>query len=72
MVKLIEEPCPHCKGKGVLKIGYDIEQIICLSCGARTIVEVGDYYDEGFMNGSYVKSYWNNGNVDFNGRILKI
>ena len=72
LIKLIEEPCPHCKGKGVLKTGYDTEQIICLTCGIKTIIEIGNYYDEGFMDGTYVKNYWINGNVGFNSKILKV
>ena len=63
--------CQHCKGKGLLKTTYDKEQIICLTCGIRTPIEVGDYYDEAFMDGSYVIPYWKAGKVNFTERILK-
>lgn len=71
MIKIISTPCSHCGGTGVLKTGYDSEQIICLTCGIRTIIEIGDYYDEGFMDGSYVKNDWCHGNVNFDNRILR-
>ena len=69
-MKIIEKPCPHCGGTGILKTGYDTEQIICLTCGIRTPIEIGDYYDEGFMDGSYALNDWNKGKVNFDERIL--
>lgn len=56
-------PCPKCGGNGILKTTYDTEQIVCENCGCHTEKEVGDYYDEGFMDGSYVIPQWNNGQV---------
>lgn len=70
-MKIVEEHCKHCGGKGLLKTGYDTEQIICLTCGIRTNIEVGDYYDEGCMDGTYALSDWNKGKVNFESRILK-
>lgn len=57
----IMNPCPMCGGKGKLITTYDTEQIICSCCGSKTKKEVGDYYDEGFMDGSYVVKDWNSG-----------
>lgn len=51
--------CCKCGGKGKLITTYDTEQVICESCKVRTNIEMGDYYDEGFMDGSYVIPQWN-------------
>ena len=69
-MKIISELCHHCGGTGILKTGWDTEQIICITCGARTKIEYGDYYDEGFMDGRYVIPQWNKGSIDFKERIL--
>jgi uncharacterized protein (DUF983 family) len=55
--------CPKCGGKGILKTTYDTEQVVCEKCGAETVEEWGDYYDEGCMDGMYVIPKWNRGEV---------
>lgn len=57
------KPCPKCGGKGILKTTYDTEWVECEKCGVKTEIEIGDYYDEGFMNGSYAIPKWNKGQV---------
>lgn len=69
--KIVEKPCIHCNGIGILKTSWDREQIICLTCGICTAIEIGDYYGEAFMDGRYVIPQWETGNVDFMERILK-
>ena len=65
------KPCPICGCKAKLITTYDREQIICTYCKARTEIEIGDYYDEGFMDGSYVIPQWNRGDVNNTSKILK-
>ncbi|WP_125153651.1 Lar family restriction alleviation protein [Clostridium rectalis] len=55
--------CSKCGGEGILKTTYDTEWVECKNCGIRTEKEVGDYYDEGFMDGSYAIPKWNKGIV---------
>lgn len=43
--------------------GYDFEYVICEKCKCKTETEIGDYYDEGYMDGSYVIPRWNAGIV---------
>lgn len=52
-------PCPFCGGEAEARTGYDSEYAICTQCGARTATTVGDYYDEGFMDGTYALAHWN-------------
>lgn len=56
-------PCPRCGGKPKLVTGYDFEYVICENCKCKTETEIGDYYDEGYMDGSYVIPRWNAGIV---------
>lgn len=56
-------PCPRCGGKPNLVTGYDFEYVICEKCKCKTETEIGDYYDEGYMDGSYVIPRWNAGIV---------
>ncbi|MDU4953775.1 hypothetical protein HF846_04125 [Clostridium cadaveris] len=57
------KPCPKCGGEGELNIGYDTEKVVCKQCGAKTHTFVGDYYDEGFMDGEVATAWWNRGEV---------
>lgn len=57
------KPCPKCGGEGELDIGYDTEKVVCKQCGAKTRTFVGDYYDEGFMDGDVATAWWNGGEV---------
>lgn len=57
------KPCPKCGGEGELDIGYDTEKVVCKQCGAKTRTFVGDYYDEGFMDGDVATAWWNRGEV---------
>lgn len=59
----VDKPCVKCGGKGVLHTTYDTERVECESCGAKTRTEVGDYYDEACMDGSYVIPKWNKGEI---------
>lgn len=65
------KPCPICGYKAKLITTYDKEQVICTNCKVRTEIEVGDYYDEGFMDGTYVIPKWNKGDINNTSRILK-
>jgi hypothetical protein len=56
--------CPKCGGRPKLRLGYDTEYVECTKCGFSTEVCVGDYYDEGFMNGDMAIPIWNNIKAD--------
>lgn len=57
-------PCPKCGGMAILVVDYDFEYVICADCGSKTETIIGDYYDEGFMDGSYCIHRWNNGSIE--------
>ena len=48
------KPCPFCGGEAVVHTDYDTEWIECTQCHCSTAKQAGDYYDEGFMDGTYV------------------
>lgn len=52
-------PCPFCGGKAKVHVTYETEFVTCTKCGCRTEVIVGDYYDEGFMDGLQALEKWN-------------
>lgn len=56
-IKLL--PCPFCGGEAELHTDYDTEWIECTQCHCSTAKQAGDYYDEGFMDGTYVIPIWN-------------
>lgn len=60
-IKTSEElkTCPFCGGEAEISTTYDTEWIECAVCHARSPVLVGDYYDEGFMDGRYAAQMWN-------------
>lgn len=60
---MILRPCRKCGGAAVIHTGWDTEYIECSVCGAKTEVYVGDYYDEGFMDGSFAAQWWNDGKI---------
>lgn len=50
--------CSNCHVKPYLELAYDWERVTCPVCGANTEY-VGDYYDEGFMDGAEAIGQWN-------------
>ena len=58
-------PCARCGStRGpYARTTYDEEQLFCPDCGAKTFRYIGDYYDEGFMDGSSCESAWNAGRL---------
>lgn len=58
-------PCARCgSARGpYARTSYDEEQLFCPDCGAKTFRYFGDYYDEGFMDGSNCESAWNAGEL---------
>lgn len=52
-------PCPFCGSEAEVHITYDAEWIECKGCHLKTEAVIGDYYDEGFMDGSIAIKRWN-------------
>lgn len=52
-------PCPFCGGEAKVHVTYETEFVTCTKCGCRTETTVGDYCDEGFMDGSQAIKKWN-------------
>jgi hypothetical protein len=51
--------CPKCGGEPETITTYDTEYVQCKICGHKGEIYVGDYYDEGFMDGTYAIHFWN-------------
>ena len=58
-----QKHCPVCNSEGIIHAGWDDETAICTNCGSHTETEIGDYYDEGFMDGRYCLQDWNKGKI---------
>lgn len=45
-INSVLKPCPFCGGKAVLFVEHGV-QVMCLSCGVRTSIEVDRIYQKG-------------------------